>query len=83
LSPAACQPRRPIAAAALAVGLVLSAAGAGCGVSKPAVPPGGGGASGAGGTAGTMTACLDRPTELPRPPSGTLPCELLPPGYSR
>jgi hypothetical protein len=29
-----------------------------------------------------LTSCaLDRPGELPRPPSGTLPCELLPPGF--
>lgn len=29
-----------------------------------------------------VTACaLDRPGELPRPPAGTLPCELLPPGF--
>lgn len=27
-------------------------------------------------------ACLDRPTELDRPPTGTLPCELLPPGLT-
>ena len=26
-------------------------------------------------------ACLDRPDELPRAPSGALPCELLPPGF--
>ena len=25
--------------------------------------------------------CLDRPTDLLRPPSGQLPCELLPPGF--
>jgi hypothetical protein len=25
--------------------------------------------------------CLDRTTDLPRPPSGQLPCELLPPGF--
>jgi hypothetical protein len=25
-------------------------------------------------------ACLDRPDELPRAPTGALPCELLPPG---
>jgi hypothetical protein len=24
--------------------------------------------------------CLDSPTDLPRPPSGRLPCELIPPG---
>jgi hypothetical protein len=26
-------------------------------------------------------ACLDRPTEMARAPSGQLPCELLPPGF--
>lgn len=26
--------------------------------------------------------CLDRPTDLPRPPTGALPCELLPPGFA-
>lgn len=25
--------------------------------------------------------CLDRPTDLPRPPTGQLPCELYPPGF--
>jgi hypothetical protein len=24
--------------------------------------------------------CLARPTDLPRPPTGALPCDLLPPG---
>jgi hypothetical protein len=28
------------------------------------------------------TPCLDQPADLPRPPSGRLPCELLPPGFS-
>jgi len=28
-----------------------------------------------------LAPCLDRPTELARPPSGQLPCELLPPGF--
>jgi len=28
-----------------------------------------------------IAACLDRPTELSRAPSGQLPCELLPPGF--
>jgi hypothetical protein len=27
--------------------------------------------------------CLDRPTDMPLPPSGQLPCELLPPGFQR
>lgn len=26
--------------------------------------------------------CLDQPTDLPRPPSGSLPCDLLPPGFT-
>ena len=25
--------------------------------------------------------CVDRPTDLARPPTGQLPCELLPPGF--
>jgi hypothetical protein len=25
-------------------------------------------------------ACVDRPDDLPLPPTGSLPCELLPPG---
>jgi hypothetical protein len=25
--------------------------------------------------------CLDRPTDLARPPTGQLPCDLLPPGF--
>ena len=28
-----------------------------------------------------LAPCLDRPTDLPRPPSGQLPCDLLPPGF--
>jgi hypothetical protein len=32
---------------------------------------------------GAVGACLDRPTDLPRAPSGQLPCELLPPGFTR
>ena len=33
--------------------------------------------------ASAQKACLDQPTDLPRPPSATgqLPCELLPPGF--
>lgn len=30
-----------------------------------------------------LAACVDRPGDLPRPPSKELPCELLPPGFSR
>ncbi len=40
-----------------------------------------------GGSAGThpsnaLSACLERPGQLPRPPAGMLPCELIPPGLS-
>ncbi|HEX6765885.1 MAG TPA: hypothetical protein VF103_10420 [Polyangiaceae bacterium] len=28
-------------------------------------------------------ACESRPGELPRPPEGRLPCELLPPGFEQ
>ena len=30
-----------------------------------------------------VSACLEQPTELARPPSGQLPCALLPPGFSQ
>ena len=44
--------------------------------------PGSGGSSGAGGGSGVLRSCLDRPDELPRPPTGQLPCELIPPGLT-
>jgi hypothetical protein len=61
----------------------------------PAQDSGGSGGAGAsdsgGGTSDTVTPpppgdgglvpCLDRPNELDRPPSGQLPCDLLPPGF--
>jgi hypothetical protein len=31
---------------------------------------------------GNLAPCLEQPTALARPPSGQLPCELLPPGFS-
>jgi hypothetical protein len=31
----------------------------------------------------SLSACLTQPGELQRAPSGQLPCELLPPGFSR
>jgi len=27
-------------------------------------------------------ACAEQPLELPRPPDGRLPCELMPPGFT-
>ena len=35
----------------------------------------------AGAGPGGLKACIDRPAALPRPPGGTLPCELLPPTF--
>jgi hypothetical protein len=44
-------------------------------------PTGSGGAGGgAGGGGGGLAACLEQPGALDRPPSGRLPCELIPPG---
>jgi hypothetical protein len=41
----------------------------------------GGSFGGAGGSAGGgLAGCLDTPGALDRPPSGQLPCELIPPG---
>ena len=30
-----------------------------------------------------LSSCLEAPTQLARPPSGQLPCELLPPGFGK
>ncbi len=29
----------------------------------------------------SLTSCLDRPDDLPRPPTGALPCDLVPPTF--
>jgi hypothetical protein len=67
----------------------IALASAGCGKVKPsgvatgtAGTGGGDGAAGQSGDAG-LVPCLDRPSDLPRPPGGTLPCEMLPPGFGR
>lgn len=31
---------------------------------------------------GGLSHCLERPTDLPSPPTGALPCELIPPGLT-
>ena len=75
-------------AAALAV--TLLSAGllfAGCGKDDDPNTTGKGGTGGRGGAGGApsdggLKPCLDRPSELERPPSGQLPCDLLPPGLS-
>jgi hypothetical protein len=69
--------------AATALLLPLLGAGA-CGKSKPsAAPPGpdGGITPDVGSTVetGALANCLDNPNDLPRPPAGQLPCELIPP----
>ena len=33
------------------------------------------------GDASALAPCLAKPTDLARPPTGALPCELLPPGF--
>lgn len=43
----------------------------------------GGAQAGAGANPPALGPCLDRPADLPRPPSAGLPCELFPPGFSR
>jgi hypothetical protein len=74
------------AAALLGVMLAVGACGGGSGKSDGGVGGsggrsiGGGGVTGGGGSVGGGAACLDRPGELARPPSGRLPCELIPPG---
>jgi hypothetical protein len=61
--------------------LALAATSWGCGTSKPQPLTGTGGAGGSG--SGATTVGLDQPREFPRPPTGGLPSELLPPGLRR
>lgn len=62
---------RFVAAAVLTVALALVS----CGRSKPVGVP-------EGGAPPVGSACLDRPDDLPRPPTVGLPCELIPPGLA-
>lgn len=56
---------------------------AACGSKKPSgsaiLPDGGGTTDGTTTDAAPLRACLESPTLLPRPPEGTLPCDLIPP----
>jgi hypothetical protein len=63
--------------------LVLVAGLAACGDNKsPNAPPkDDAGVTPDGDGPATVGPCLDRPTDLDRPPTGQLPCELLPPGF--
>jgi hypothetical protein len=59
----------------LVIALLFAAA---CGDNKDAKP----GDAGIDGQDVTpVGACLERPTDLDQPPTGQLPCELLPPGF--
>jgi hypothetical protein len=70
-----------------------SGTGGTAGVGGSAGRGGAGGGAGSGGVAGSAgtgnpgsdagVPCLDQPTDLPRPPSLSLPCEFLPPGFVR
>lgn len=63
----------------LAGALFLAGVGASCGGGQR--PPADGGQDHPTDVnSGELTACLDRPENLDRPPSGRLPCELIPPG---
>ena len=57
------------------LGLLVLLAVASCKDTPPPVEPP------PGQTGDTLTPCLDTPTA--RPPAGQLPCDLLPPGFSR
>ena len=56
--------------------LVLAALGGGACKDRPVDS----GSGGIGGADGGLAACLERPGALERPPTGRLPCELIPPG---
>lgn len=58
--------------------LILVAAG--CGDNQRATPKDAG-VDAPSDAAQPLAPCLDRPTDLARPPTGQLPCELLPPGF--
>jgi hypothetical protein len=63
----------------LALGAAVLLAAVSCGRLKPSsAGPGDAGAEAP--APGTLRACLDTPADLPRPPSGALPCDLIPPG---
>jgi len=66
-----------------------SSASSGSGGSSSSSSSSSGGDGGAGGTGGAgggqpdaLISCIDEPDALPRPPSGKLPCEYIPPGLS-
>ena len=85
---------RPIRVLVVTFGIAAALGGA-CGRSKPVAPRDGGSGGTDGGpgvdagievaapTDGKLAPCLERPGELPRPPSGGLPCELIPPDFGK
>jgi hypothetical protein len=70
--------RRSLLGAPLLFAVLLAS----CGKTSPATNKDGSmGGIDAGGFAdgGTLSSCLERPGDPPRPPNGQLPCELIPP----
>ena len=61
--------------------LLAALALAGCGDNN-VVPPPDAGEEPADAGVEALAPCLDRPTDLPRPPTGGLPSDLLPPGFA-
>jgi len=75
------------AALLFAAVLAAGACGGGKGAGAKGGQGGGGGSIGIGGTGGAgggidggLVGCLDQPGSLEGPPSGRLPCDLIPPG---
>ena len=64
----------------LLLGLLCAAAACSSDANRKPDGSGAGGLGGGGGAGGGLAACLDQPGALDRPPSGRLPCELIPPG---
>lgn len=78
---------RPGALTFSAAVLLLAGAFASCGKNDPGVKADSGvmmdGRSSDTPGMGGAAACLDTPGDLARPPSGSLPCDLIPPGLPR
>jgi len=86
---------RPTRALLLAVALTVSfgacgknkgassGTGGGAGTASGGSGGGTGGIAGGGGAGGGLAPCVDLPSDLPRPPTDGLPCDLIPPGLAR
>ncbi|HEY5920820.1 MAG TPA: hypothetical protein VIV11_04080 [Kofleriaceae bacterium] len=63
--------------------LLLVVALAACGDNKPARDDAGTGDGSMPDATQPLRHCLDHPTNLVKPPTGQLPCDLLPPGFGQ